>query len=255
VIFTMDFRYNLLVIKTLIVGLTIVINLSILLHSTMMVLPDFTHYKTPQSRHNAFQHFLLPKIETINNKVKKGRQRLILLHQQFVTGGPLRQQDLSWLNSQFLQVKEIQIYHVSFWQTLLEHVDIVPARLVLNQIKKDNILASSPKTYNIFQIPCLGRACNPPLKRYADNIQLMNIIRIQLPAKQRKELKLTRYHSMQTAIAGYLFLLNSSPAFKTFRQWRHQQRINHLAIDHWQRLSAAQPTIIPSRLLTTAAYS
>jgi Bax protein len=133
--------------------------------------PDFSVYPTVQQRKQAFYDYLLPKIHQANDEVLLERAWLLQLADDLVEGrepGDLDDREISRMERRY-RIRSPKTNLMARLSVLIEHVDTVPASLVLAQAAKESGWGTSrfaTQGNNFFGIWCFTRGCGlRPLDR------------------------------------------------------------------------------------------
>ncbi len=197
------------------------------LHS--VELPDFASIKNIAEKKRAFFNFLAPAIEKENARLLQLREKLLTLAKQKTQGFTANEQAFIRKVAQQFRVKP----NISIEQQLdelIKRVDQVPEPLVLVQAANESAWGTSRFArigLNFFGIWCYTPKCGMIPKGRTGN----------------DKHEVAAFQSVEQAVQGYFYNLNTHPAYQTFRDIRAHLRAENQPL---------YPEILASGLL---AYS
>lgn len=180
--------------------------------SSPIPVPDFSAYKNINKRKQAFYRYLLPMIRKANSDVMRQRRWLFSVAMDLVNERSLsvvQLKGLVTLEQRYGVKPEGDL--VRQVGTLLQHVDVVPASLVLAQAAKESGWGTSRfavEGNNFFGIWCFSNGCG---------------IR---PARREAGLthEVAKFDSVADGVRYYIRTLNSQSAYGELRTIRAKAR-------------------------------
>ena len=171
-------------------------------------LPDFSQHQDVQEKKAAFFNYLQPKVQAVNQRIRKDRKAVMAL--QTVAGDNLAW----WQRARLVRIArrygidpDAEMSDHTLLAETLERANIVPTSLALIQAAKESGWGTSKfakLANNLFGQQCFKPGCGIVPKARA--------------AGRRHEVQ--RFTSVEDAIAAYAFNLNSHPRYAEMRQIR-----------------------------------
>lgn len=180
------------------------------LHS--VVLPDFAKIRDVKTKKKTFFDFLKPTIIQANQNLLATRQQILLIEEKLGLEDVLSEQELSFL-AQNIKKYRIKGELTTFQQVaeLLNRVDIIPTELVLVQAANESAWGTSRFAkigLNFFGLWCYKKGCGMvPKSRISGGKH-----------------EVAAFKSVEAAVKGYLYNINSHYAYSVFRSIRQQLR-------------------------------
>lgn len=172
-----------------------------------------TYQKKIKAEHKAFIAFMVPRVQYANRKIIQQREELHKLHNIYKETGQLniRQfRQLKLLATNY-KIPEHHLLKEKAWKDFYKRIDIIPTSLVIAQAINESAWGLSRfalEGNNFFGQWCYTRGCGLVPKRR--------------PTGKTYEVK--RFANALYSIISYMRNLNSSSAYKHFRELRAKSR-------------------------------
>lgn len=178
-------------------------------------LPDFTQYDDVDEKKNAFFDFMLPLIETENERLAALRKTLLALSEQ---EQPFTDDQQEWLLNLAIYYGVVSSHDkekvlADKWplEQLLRRVDQVPPSLALAQAANESAWGTSrfaEKGNNLFGQWCFREGCGLIPNQRVDGASH----------------EVAKFRSPRHSVQRYMHNLNTNLAYREFRHWRAEQR-------------------------------
>jgi len=175
--------------------------------------PDFDDYDSVREKKKEFFDFMRPLVEAENARVMKQRMRFLKLYAKHG-----RNEELSPEEEEYLQnlVKEYRVNgfvsgDVNTWEVLRRRIDIIPVPLALVQAANESGWGTSRFARlgnNMFGQWCFEEACGI-------------VPRDRIEGKNHQ---VARYETVNGSVRSYIRNINTSHAYREFRELRLRQR-------------------------------
>ncbi|MEJ2201923.1 MAG: glucosaminidase domain-containing protein [Desulfuromonadaceae bacterium] len=176
--------------------------------------PEFGEVQGTKERKVLFFSYMSPLIKAENDRIRRQRSRLVVLHQQFTAGKLPEWLDQYWLKqlAADYDVEFSEPYGQEQWQILLRRVDIVPRDLALIQAAKESawgISRFAKDGNNFFGEHCSVPGCGVVPENRGPSMTY----------------EVAVFSSPAESIRSYIHNLNTHDAYKDFRHKRYQFRL------------------------------
>lgn len=180
------------------------------------LLPDLSAIETTPERKEVFVNLLMPLIEQKNAKILKSRNRLMVLHAEWLASNTLtgvNQRNLEKLREKYHVTKERYPDDGKAIEILFLRVDTIPPAMVIAQAAIESGWGTSRfaiEGYNLFGQWCYTPGCGiVPAKR--------------LPGKKHEVRKFT---NVEESVTAYYRNINTHTAYRHWRELRAKLRRN-----------------------------
>ncbi|MEM7099046.1 MAG: glucosaminidase domain-containing protein [Pseudomonadota bacterium] len=190
-------------------GLILLVTLLSFLYSDQdETLPDFSQYENVQAKKQAFFEYLAPKVEAVNADILRDRKKVQTINEDY--SGSLhwltRARLVEIANRYGMQPNQ-ETTDSALLKEALTRINIVPQSLALIQAAKESGWGTSKfarLANNLFGQQCFVEGCG--------------IIPAARAAGRTHEVE--RFVTVQDAVAGYAYNLNSHPRYQELRRIR-----------------------------------
>ncbi len=178
------------------------------------LLPDFSAIETTPERKEQFVNLLMPLIEQKNTKILKSRNRLMLIHAEWLSSNTItgvNQRNLEKLREKYHVTKERYPDDGKAIEILFLRVDTIPPAMVIAQAAIESGWGTSRfaiEGYNLFGQWCYTPGCGiVPAKR--------------LPGKKHE---VRKFSNVEESVTAYYRNINTHTAYRHWRELRAKLR-------------------------------
>lgn len=176
-------------------------------------IPDFSRYADIETKKREFFDFMRPIIVSENSRVTEQRALLELLYQKKENGGKLSHSEKRFIEKLIKEYRanRFNSRDVDIWEVLFRRVDVVPVPLALVQAANESAWGTSRFAKlgnNMFGQWCFTEACGI----------------IPNGRMEGETYAVAKFASVNESVRSYIRNINTSYAYREFRDLRSRQR-------------------------------
>lgn len=201
-------------------------------HQKFQERPDLQSLHNLTLQKKIFIQYLTPIIVRQNKFLKKLHNRIIYLHRQFLKSHKLTPNQWHLLNFYYQHAIPFSIYKNKTWLKLLTKTAPAPDNIIMDFARQNFKIVNNKhamKTdHNPFLLKTTPTYCLDPAymllgqnKPWTQLIDCYRPYHATLPMLKPDDLQYIQYSSLKAALEDYLWIVNTNPAYRQFREHRN----------------------------------
>ncbi len=191
--------------------------------SAVDTIPDFEDFDSVKEKKKRFFDFMRPLIEAENARVLKQRKRFLRLYAKHQRGEEFSPEEESRLQKLIKEYRANRVAssRVDIWEVLRRRIDIIPVPLALVQAANESGWGTSRFARlgnNMFGQWCFEESCGI-------------VPRDRIEGKNHR---VAKYETVNRSVRSYIRNINTSHAYREFRELRMKQRENGQKLDSYR---------------------